>query len=723
MTKINAILLDINAMAERVSSITDLPLDILVLVFPYLSAKDFLAFCSTCTALHQQSIRLDPAYWNHAVRSTFRVPNRPIVQHDGARWQKLYRRLFTQSRVFTWGSNTYNRLGHSFQRQDVDRTRAGMARRRFMMKAHCSFPTEMDNTRDLGVIADMQCGGWSTTLLTSKGTLHTVGVLDGQQVLHYHRADLGPHCLQFPAIYKNFSSQPTFQDTAILQFSAGRSHILGLSDSGRIWSWYEVLKPALNVKFLNIEIEDRVRKVVAGWSCSSAYIHGIGIVLWDPVRRERTEDETDTMLVMETVEVPMTSYRRVKGAARKSEEQVVLGKDIGAVVNWIVLEHFIVFVTDIGKVFCCKLGGRNRVDGILELDGLRNESGTPSDVQGSFRRFAIFKNGEVIISDQEYLEACWNAKTHNLDQVGLEGLKRIPSLQHNDVIAVAFGDYHFLALHSNGKITSYGTEMQACGALGLGGDGDPEGRIRGIRYTGFSHDGKLLPHAYTHGRQVWFELQKKKFITFMTSGGKNPDEAKERMHLFVTDRNVQGEVSEWFEQEGRDWDKGPAVQDANEDGLGSYFVLSISAAGWHSGAVVLVNEKLAAKVKEQHIIKDEGNVESTDNIGEEHGEGSSALLASASSWLATIAQNFLGLQRADQQRQTTTQDALQGDVTLSSFLDPIAHGTSPAKGYQYTWAKRNFPRLRLSDGREMPGSVGFDEWKYGRPEWQLDVDV
>jgi hypothetical protein len=27
-----------------------------------------------------------------------------------------------------------------------------------MLNTHCSFPTEVENTRELGVIADMQCG-------------------------------------------------------------------------------------------------------------------------------------------------------------------------------------------------------------------------------------------------------------------------------------------------------------------------------------------------------------------------------------------------------------------------------------------------------------------------------------------------------------------------------------------------------------------------------------
>lgn len=73
-----------------------------------------------------------------------------------------------------------------------------------------------------------------------------------------------------------------------------------------------------------------------------------------------------------------------------------------------------------------------------------------------------------------------------------------------------------------------------------------------------------------------------------------------------------------------------------EDGLGAYFALRVSAAGWHSGAVLLVNEELAS-------------------------------------------------------RETN-----------------------------YDWRSKSFPRLQLSNGEGMPGSVPIDEWREGRPELQID---
>ena len=755
-------------MADRITSLTDLPLDILVLIFPYLDANSFLSLCSTCKALQQSSIRFDSSYWSQVTRCTFRVPNQPVVQADGERWQKMYRRLLTQSRVFTWGNNTHLCLGHTPEGHDAHM--APQMRRRWTYRDfHVSFPTEMERTRELGIIADMQCGyvtisvhcsdrrtnhicrGWSTTLLTSKGCLYTVGVLDGLHVARDHSTD-GPRPLQYPPSFPQVNERYE-PSVAIRQFSSGRSHILGLSDSGKIWSWYAAYQPSLQVKFLHVDVNEtssssgtsqstteqrrstgRVRQVIAGWSKSSAYIYGTGIILWTPVKRNDGEEEVDTVLVMESV-VPKTAYQRQRNSSRGFKEDEALGGEVGSVVNYIVLEHFVVFVTDIGKVFTAKMtwdGDDGSIPEILELRVLRNDAGTTSDVQGSFRSFAVFKGGEVITAHQDYLEECWERRYNDLDQNEITGLKWIPALQHNNVISVAFGDYHFHALHSTGRITSYGTEPQGCGALGLGGDGDPEGRIRGIRYVGFSRDGKLLPHTYTHGRQVWFEPEKKQWIRFMTSGGKDPEEAKERLRMTVTDANVQGEISEWFEQEGKDWDKYPDLKDADEDELGAYFALSVSAAGWHSGALVLVNESLAAKVTDRCIVADPdtaelGQVKGKTSVpgklsssSESSSSQSLGAITSTLRWVNSWARWFLGLPSFPDNYNGLPAARL---APRRLFTEPTMHGASPGKGFKYIWAEHSFPRLRLADGTEMPGQVPFSEWRFGRPDWQLDVDV
>ncbi|KAK3059912.1 hypothetical protein LTS18_009774, partial [Coniosporium uncinatum] len=329
---------------------------------------------------------------------------------------------------------------------------------------------------------------------------------------------------------------------------------------------------------------------------------------------------------------------------------------------------------------------------------------------------------------------------------------------------LAFGDYHFHALHANGSITSYGTEPQACGALGLGGSGDPEGRLRGIRYLGAGRDGRLVPHAYAKGRQVWFQKDKATWIRFLASGGRDPDEGKERLRMMVVEPNVQGEVSEWVEQWGRDWDRRPGVEEDDEDGLGAHFALGVAAAGWHSGALVLVNEGLEKRVRESCTVEDptssaidvgaqeedkgkgrEGEASPSSSSSssssssavtgqanaEEDPQDAEGVLTSALTTVWNSVRSFLGLSSssassAEEQQRRTDQllsGAEQGRPSPTPFVDPVAHGASPEKGYKYIWAEDDFPRLRLSDGREMPGTVDWAEWREKRPVWDLSVEL
>jgi SCF-associated factor 1 len=81
---------------------------------------------------------------------------------------------------------------------------------------------------------------------------------------------------------------------------------------------------------------------------------------------------------------------------------------------------------------------------LLECRSETDPSPIAIDVQGSFRKFAIFKsNGEVVVGDQDFLA--------QIESSGSEEIKApelIPALQNSGVIQVSFGDYvsslHFL---------------------------------------------------------------------------------------------------------------------------------------------------------------------------------------------------------------------------------------------------------------------------------------
>ena len=758
-------------MAEK-TGLLDLPVDILHLIFPYLDAKSFLHLTSTCTALHKPIFLDDSTFWSQLVRHTFRVPNQPVVQQDGQRWQRLFKRLLTQSRIYTWGNNDKSCLGHSQDSQQAMRSVGpqGVRRVNTLRRRHVSWPEQMQRTQGLGVISDLQCGGWSTTLLTAKGALYIVGVIDGLQMNqrnppYMQRVMMEPVPLNYPTGYV-----PPYerydQSTAIKQFSAGRAHVLALSDSGRIWSWQDIQFPAWHVRFPNIEVKEDgrstgkgvVKKVVAGWNKSAALIEGTGIVVWDVIQRRDRNAHEDTALVLQSVTVPRTNESKPnKRASRLPEAEVSRGNDlIGEVQNFIVLEHYLVFCTSKGRVFAAQILWTRDQQDIgqpfelpLSRSGEEDES-FAEDVQGSFRSFAVFtRSGNVLTSDELRIERVLQTQTTDDSQI----CTRIPALQRRQVIQLAFGDYHFHALHSPGYITSYGTEPQCCGALGLGGHGDGEGRLRGIRYQGVGGDGRLIPHAYAEGRRVWFEREKRSWIQFLTSGGHDHAEAIERIRMAIgsPDLRCQGEVSEWVEQEGRDWEIKFGVRSENGDEGNAYFALSVTAAGWHSGALVLVNDDMATKLKRAVEERDpaeplpSSSRTADENKSEDNGTSSSEATASPSYLSSALNTTLdygrwaLGLPPYNQPytipddfnhaNNTTDRTGDRGHGMTPQMGDfqrgqhPINYGASPRVGMKYVWAEDHFPRLRLSDGTEMPGEVEFDEWRYERPVWDEEFSL
>ncbi len=582
------------------AGLLDLPTELILQIVSYLDLRAFLSFTSTCRALHDSQYLDDHQYWSSLLRETFRVPNQPVLQNDGRRERKLFKRMQTQTRLYTWGDNSKCCLGHSVRITTPGGIRGGQRK--------VSWPEKMEDVDSLGVISDLQCGGWSTTLLTAKGALHTVGVVNGLDIRQ--GVERKPHALSYPPGFPHPSDRYD-SSTAIKQFSCGRAHILGLTDSGWIWSWHDAQSPSLRPLFVTHDRvehgqkhgEGGVLKVVAGWNKSAALVKGVGIVLWDPLRRPHDDTQfEDAVLLLEDAIVPKTSFAQSSTAGRYRHALSDSQEDeVGEVRNFIVLEQLVVFNTHLGKAFVAEIlwNDSNRMIGEpfqlpVSADGTE-ETSFVTDVQGSFQSFGVFtSSGEVLTSKQERVLDLLHGQ---LDDKAL--FTSIPALQRRNVVQLAFGDYHFHALHSDGRITSYGSEPQSCGALGLGGHGTPEGRLRGVRYTGLGSDGRLIPHAYAEGRQIWFEREKRAWIDFLTSGGVDPAEAQERIRMALGTPAIhcQGEVSEWVEQQGRDWEQKYGVSDANGDGLSAYFALSVSAAGWHSGALVLENPELVEKLK------------------------------------------------------------------------------------------------------------------------------
>lgn len=546
-----------------------------------------------------------------------------------------------------------------------------------------TWPQEMGRARDLGVISDLQCGGWSTSLLTDDGIIYTVGVLNGMAQWNA-RDELTP--LEFDEL----TNEMPKEHTTIKQFSSGRRHVLGLADDGTIWSWGNATLPACAVSLANLE--GSVTSVHAGWDRSSALLRGCGIVVWEIVRNGNVTEHEENDYVI----IPKTGYQQPRGSVRAFSEPESPEASVGEVTSYVVLEHYVLFTTHLRKVFAYRMR-HDSENGVMHDIFEITELADAKDVQGGFRTFAVFcGEGEVYISNQEYLDAC-SQKAFQQHDEPLPELMVIPAMQNTGVMQVAFGDYHYHALHSDGTISSYGHESGGCGALGLGGAMDlvmPHGVLRGIKTNGWTHDGVLLPHAYSYGRRVWFQEEQKEWIRFLANGGKDYDEAKPRLQQVNMMPIAQAYMSEWVEQNGSGWDKRPEVQKVDEDGLGAYFALSVAAAGWHSGALVLVNDKVVDAVRESCL-------ETIPDATPSAGESSTATTGRSGSSLWDIVKSFFGFQGdSDPESRSSSEDQY-----------PQSYGDgSPPRGKKWIWANQDFPRLLLDYNFMAPGTIQHSNW-------------
>ncbi|EXJ94202.1 hypothetical protein A1O1_02595 [Capronia coronata CBS 617.96] len=664
-------------------SVLDLPPDVLSVILSFLQPGDYLSFCQTSKSVYSEW-RQDPFYWRTETHNTFRLPISPLLAADGPRWYWLYKRLKTQTQLYTWGQGLAGNLGPMRGRSVPRRPQLPAPRvlprvparpafpripqRPLYPRIASSWPTETDVPAEVGPIADLQCGGWSTTILTSDGRLYSVGSINAHGQTAGHLSQL------------EYLTQST---SAVRHFSSGRAHVLALTDHGDMLSWDRINAKGVKVLSRNGVFEGRPVRVAAGWGESSAYIPETGIIYWTPIQNNGNDDMLDAMHVKEKV---------IPGTARHQTETGQI-----EVTKHIVLEDFIVWITSESKLYACCLTthssdqfGPDKPPFLVP--GFSAQELEFKDIQGQFRRFGVFTaTGEVLAGDVDYLRRCleaiegqpglldsgdWSTMTSLLASRPQD----VPALQHSSVIALAFGDYHYHALHSDGAITSYGVDSQSCGSLGLSGP-ETGGRFRGLRRIrpGLRSDASLLPVANLRGRRVWFEPEKKDWLQWMEDQLHQTHlnvDGRPAHHIWDDDETKQAAFSEWVEQEGRHWDEGPLTisgttaapivkpaQSADDyANLGAYFPIAIAAAGWHSGALVLVDEDKEHEVRQKWVV--------------------------------------------ERQKGEETTHPMPGAFESLSMEEV------------YVWKKDGFPKVQLPNGYEMPGEGEPRPWRDGVPTMQ-----
>lgn len=251
--------------------------------------------------------------------------------------------------------------------------------------------------------------------------------------------------------------------------------------------------------------QGKVICVKAGWTTSSAYVTGIGIVFGD---LDSADTNNHLRVVAGTSSRSLTSIKHGK----------TLDEKIGLVKEYVVCENFLVFLTEEGQVYAYPLSEEATTQVPVHLAEFSAPGGTKVSkmihISGSFRNFAVFNtDGVVYLGNHEMIAQALKSPCLDLGTPRVSNVKPtiMPDLQNRGIIKIAFGDYHRLALTANGKVLAWGTEPQACGAFGIGAHGDAAAR------GAIMEDDLVLRkpvEVYFHSTSEYHPEQESKYFAF-----------------------------------------------------------------------------------------------------------------------------------------------------------------------------------------------------------------
>ncbi|KAI9252571.1 regulator of chromosome condensation 1/beta-lactamase-inhibitor protein II [Helicostylum pulchrum] len=426
--------------------LSKLPRDILLQDILILLDSKSLINLSLASTYFNYLVNNDQHIWKRLCFQEFNISQDNAFRNKG--WKQLYVALLTDTKVFTWGENSDDRLGLTpTVTPDAFQFNIRNPRRRYSRTV--TTPQEVAYLQDKGII-DITSGGWSFHALDSSGSVWMWGTMH-QEISP--RSSAGTRRLTTPTKIQetNNTTQPKIKFRSI---SCGRTHVIGLARDGTVWHWTNHLM--LQRVQLDLEPNETIVQVVANWSYSTVLTNeGAIYVIPSPdliIPSQVTVEPTPTSIV--TPKVPM---------------------DIVQIAG---LDGYTLALTKDGRVL--KLNTRNHIEFsanpelyTIELvhfsakkpefnyrDGSMNRF-----ITGAFLNFAVYtKSGQVLLGKVDA-------------EVDTEPTM-LPELQNRDVCKVSFGDYHFGALTNQGELLTWGA--YSSGALGHGPEDEhdePEPRL------------------------------------------------------------------------------------------------------------------------------------------------------------------------------------------------------------------------------------------------------
>ncbi|OWB55113.1 hypothetical protein B5S28_g977 [[Candida] boidinii] len=456
----------------------------------YLDKDDIISLFLTCkkifTILNQSFV------WHKLFKKTFNESDTPYKMTI-YKWPQLYR-LRSRSKLLVWGHALRSRLGFQFNELNNTQYELKNGFRRVVKLIKIS-----DKQLDNEIVADITSGGFSFQILTNSGKLFSTGSSLGSWHGSLGVCEPGPTARdpQFQPLVQSKGFMGNIYPVTIsdpndkaskenntrkhISVSSGRGHFISLDNQGSLWSWDSVGQRDQGIELklhgINNEllVNDTDRKIVvikAGWRSSSALISNVGIAVWnkrDNVRNNRRSDESDN-----------DSSALDNHPTAKVKCRIVLNtKNIGCdfeddsvIVDYVVLDGFLVYITALGNLFRVDLDHLNDEinptnyylksyhlmgfeNYIKEFDG--NKFLRPKFVRlsGSYNKFSCITNSDLVLLGDS------DSKFDTRPKI-------IDSLQHRGCTSIEVGDYHYLALLQNGELYSWGCESSLNGCLGLG---------------------------------------------------------------------------------------------------------------------------------------------------------------------------------------------------------------------------------------------------------------
>lgn len=456
-------------------SVHDLPVEVLLdHLLPLLPIRDLLLLGSTNRFF--ALICADDTFWKRRCERDFNFSGNETAQRNG--WKALYQGL-SRPRVFVWGTRGNGRLGL----QSLPEVRG----------PGIPFPIEV---KIPGVrIVSLTAGGMSFHALDSQGSVYVWGTLDGQNMaLNSEGFSIPQKCAQVP--HRLILPEP------VRSISCGRIHTMILDARLQVWTFLSWGRPfRFQSALLDCHTPDTTpSQIESGWAFSSILTTSGDVLVYWPysgtlkqvldTKSEELDAAGDKQAyatsdhtipcVISTIEaepfrLPAIPVLPVLPDTGLSQEQL---NEETKLVKIAAYDNIIIGLTNKGHVL--KFSGLTNEEDYLrsrwEYLPSYSEAGLVcqhptfagenprckppramhiTHVSAHFRTFVAYSTG----SSSTILMGDTETSANSPPEI-------MPALQDRSIISVMLGDYHFGALTSTGQLLTWGSYSH--GALGLG---------------------------------------------------------------------------------------------------------------------------------------------------------------------------------------------------------------------------------------------------------------